>query len=54
MIKGVPLRWAQCALGHSSKLVAFAYSKGAKLVAPSLEEYDPSNENIVNGTALVA
>jgi len=39
-VVGMPERYAQQALGHSSKAFARAYSKGAKLVVPSLEEYE--------------
>lgn len=37
---GMPERYAQQALGHSSKAFARAYSKKAKVVVPSLEEYE--------------
>ena len=37
---GMPERFAQQALGHSSKALARAYSKKAKMVVPSLEEYE--------------
>ena len=42
-INGYPERWAQAALGHSSKAVHQAYAKGAQVVCPSLEEYEKSN-----------
>jgi hypothetical protein len=35
-----PERFAQQALGHSSKAFARAYSKKAKVIVPSLEEYE--------------
>jgi len=38
--RGYPERWAQAALGHSSSAVHRAYSKGAKVVCPSLEEFE--------------
>jgi integrase len=37
---GMPERFAQQALGHSSKAFARAYSKKAKVVVPSLEVYE--------------
>jgi integrase len=37
---GMPERYAQQALGHSSKAFARAYSKKAKVVVPSLEDYE--------------
>jgi integrase len=39
-IVGMPERFAQQALGHSSKAFARAYSKNAKVVVPSLEDYE--------------
>ena len=39
-VAGMPERFAQQALGHSSKAFARAYSKNAKVVVPSLEEYE--------------
>jgi integrase len=37
---GMPERFAQQALGHSSKAIARAYSKKAQVIVPSLEEYE--------------
>lgn len=37
---GYPQRWAQNALGHSSKAIHEAYAKGASAVCPSIEEYE--------------
>jgi integrase len=37
---GMPERFAQQALGHSSKAFARAYSRKAKVIVPSLEEYE--------------
>lgn len=37
---GMPERFAQQALGHSSKAFVRAYSKKAKVVVPSLEDYE--------------
>jgi integrase len=37
---GMPERFAQQALGHSSKAFARAYSKKARVIVPSLEEYE--------------
>ncbi len=39
-VAGMPERFAQQALGHSSKAFARAYSKNAKVIVPSLEEYE--------------
>ncbi len=39
-IVGMPERFAQQALGHSSKALARAYSKKAKVIVPSLEDYE--------------
>ena len=39
-VAGMPERFAQQALGHSSKAFARAYSKNAKVIGPSLEEYE--------------
>jgi integrase len=37
---GYPERWAQAALGHNSKAVHRAYAKKAKVIVPSLEDYE--------------
>lgn len=37
---GYPERFAQAALGHSSKAIHQSYAKGAKVVCPSLEEFE--------------
>ena len=37
---GYPERFAQEALGHSSKAVHRAYARGALVKIPSLEEYE--------------
>jgi integrase len=37
---GMPERFAQQALGHSSKAFVRAYSKKAKVIVPSLEDYE--------------
>ena len=36
---GYPERWAQAALGHNSRAVHQTYAKNAKVICPSLEEY---------------
>jgi len=41
---GFPERFAQEALGHGSKAVARAYAKKAKVLVPSLEEYEREHE----------
>jgi integrase len=47
---GMPERFAQQALGHNSKAFARAYSKKAKVIVPSLEEYE---RNIVQMPVVV-
>jgi integrase len=42
---GFPERFAQEALGHGSKAVARAYAKRAKVLVPSLEEYEKQTAN---------
>jgi len=42
LVAGMPERFAQEALGHSSKAVHRAYSKKAEVKVPSLEEYEAS------------
>jgi hypothetical protein len=37
---GYPERWAKAALGHKSSVVHHGYAKKAKVVCPSLEEYE--------------
>ena len=37
---GMPERFAQQALGHSSKALVRAYSKKARVVVPSLKDYE--------------
>jgi integrase len=37
---GYPERWAQSALGHNSRAVHAAYGKKAKVMRPSLEDYE--------------
>ena len=39
-VAGMPERYAQQALGHSSKAFARSYSKNAIMVVPSLETYE--------------
>ena len=39
-VVGMPERYAQQALGHSSKAFARSYSRNAKVVVPSLETYE--------------
>jgi len=36
----MPERFAQQAVGHSSKAFVLAYSRKAKVVVPSLEDYE--------------
>jgi integrase len=37
---GYPQRFAQAALGHSSRAVHEAYARGAEVVCPALDEYE--------------
>lgn len=37
---GYPQRWAQTALGHTSRAVHDAYARGAEITCPPLEEYE--------------
>lgn len=49
---GVPERWAQAALGHSSRAVHEAYAKGANVTCPSLDEHlkvTPVSNGRING-----
>jgi integrase len=41
---GYPQRFAQEALGHSSRAVHEAYAKGAVVVCPALDEYESFSE----------
>ena len=45
-----PERFAQEALGHNSKAVHRAYARKAKVIVPSLEEYElqQANNNLIN------
>jgi len=45
-VVGMPERYAQQALGHSSKAFARSYSKNARVVVPSLEEYEQKNTRV--------
>jgi integrase len=45
---GMPERFAQESLGHNSKAVHRAYARKAKVVIPTLDEYDRAGENIVS------
>jgi len=45
--RGYPERFAQAALGHSSKAVHWAYSRGARVKCPSLEEFQAGEQKIV-------
>ena len=38
-VVGMPLRWAQAALGHSSRAVALAYARKAEIACPLPEDY---------------
>jgi integrase len=42
---GYPIRWAQNALGHSSRAVHLEYARGVVAVCPSLEEYENGRGN---------
>lgn len=43
---GMPERFAQKSLGHESKAVHRAYAKQAKVIIPSLEEYESKQNSI--------
>jgi integrase len=47
---GFPERFAQEALGHGSKAVARAYAKKAKVLVPSLEEYEQKVVPLANAS----
>ena len=47
---GFPERFAQEALGHGSKAVARAYAKKAKVLVPSLEEYERKIVSLIDVT----
>jgi integrase len=40
---GYPQRFAQEALGHSSRAVHDAYAKGALVILPALDEYEQAD-----------
>lgn len=44
---GYPERYAQMALGHTSKAVHRAYAKKAQVTLPPLEEYENKSEQKV-------
>jgi len=44
-VAGYPERWAQAALGHNSKAVHRAYASGARVICPSLDEYEANPRN---------
>jgi integrase len=44
---GYPQRFAQEALGHSSRAVHEAYAKGALVICPALDEYEKLSANKV-------
>lgn len=43
---GYPQRFAQAALGHSSRAVHEAYAKAALIVCPALEEYEDAKNSV--------
>jgi integrase len=43
---GYPQRFAQAALGHSSRAVHEAYARGAEVVCPALDEYEACGKMI--------
>ncbi len=51
---GYPERFAQAALGHSSKAVHQAYAKGAKVICPSLEQYEDKVVRLSSAKAEIA
>jgi integrase len=44
---GYPQRFAQAALGHSSKAVHEAYAKAAVFICPALEDYEAGREMVI-------
>jgi len=44
---GYPMRWAQNALGHSSRAVHQAYASGGVAICPTLEEYEEQKNRII-------
>lgn len=44
---GYPERFAQEALGHNSRAVHYAYARGARVVVPSLEDYETRNRAVM-------
>ena len=53
-VAGMPIRWAQAALGHSSRLVATAYARKAEIVCPLPEEYREDPVTLEGGRSAVA
>jgi hypothetical protein len=43
-VVGMPLRWAQAALGHSSRVIAQAYARKAEIACPLPEDYRQGHE----------
>ena len=53
-VVGMPLRWAQAALGHSSRAVALAYARKAEIACPLPEAYQDGPELLNGGRSAVA
>ena len=51
---GYPQRFAQEALGHSSRAVHEAYAKGAFVICPALDEYEAAAQKIIEMPRLAA
>jgi hypothetical protein len=51
---GYPQRFAQEALGHSSRAVHEAYAKGAFVICPALDEYEAATQKIIEMPRLAA
>ncbi len=50
---GYPIRWAQNALGHNSKVVHLAYANGVTAICPTLEEYEAKAAQSVSFVSVV-
>lgn len=53
-VVAMPLRWAQAALGHSSRVVAQAYARKAEIACPLPEDYRHGSEVLEGGRSAVA
>lgn len=49
---GYPERWAQAALGHNSRAVHQAYARKARVICPSLDQYEKTIVTFPKGAAV--